>query len=105
MIIHLHPQRREQAMSLSVAEDVLFIDGQAFDFSPLEDGAVLPREAAGSDLIVADISRASGEIHVHVVFPIGQFAKSAACFPAVLDIRVDGPVELPEPGFEEVADD
>lgn len=105
MIIHLHPQRRDKAIAVSVAGDVLLIDDQTFDFSPLADGAVLPLGAAGSDLIVDDVSRKNGEIHVHVLFPIGRFATASACFPAALAVLVDGPIALPDAGFKEVGND
>jgi len=45
MHITLIPQRRATPLTVTRNGDILTLNGETFDFSPLPDGATLPREA------------------------------------------------------------
>jgi hypothetical protein len=65
------PQRRDDACDVQVAGDVLTINGEAFDFSPLPEGATLPRAAVACDWLASDVERIDGEIHLTLIDPQG----------------------------------
>lgn len=95
MILHFSPQRSDAVLAVSVLGDVLTINGIALDFSPLPDGATLPREAINCEWITGDAERIGGVLHVHVLLPHGPDAPNEVMFPAAMVISADGPVELP----------
>lgn len=89
-------QRRDDALTLAVSGDTLTINGEAFDFSGVPDGATLPREAVACDMIAGDVERnGSGVLTVPVLLPIGPDAPDAARFPDPMTDVPDGPVALP----------
>lgn len=111
MKIILSPMRRDAQLTLSKSGDLLTLNGEAFDFSGLPNGATLPRSAITSDWFAGDVSRAdaaegeTGELTVPLILPHGYNAPSETRFPAPLEAVADGPVDLPiyetpEPGPE-----
>lgn len=89
-------QRRDDALALAVAGDTLNINGEAFDFSGVSNGATLPREAIACDLIAGPVERdGSGVLTVPMILPIGPDAPDAARFPDPMTGVPDGPVTLP----------
>ncbi|SEO36380.1 hypothetical protein SAMN04488103_1293, partial [Gemmobacter aquatilis] len=60
MIITLTPMRRDVALSLHCAGDVLTINGTDYDFTPLAEGAVLPRAAVACPWLASDVERIGG---------------------------------------------
>lgn len=95
MKIVFSPQRRDDALSLSVAGDVLAINGNALDFSGVPDGATLPRAAVTSDWIAGDVERVGGVLQVPVILPHGDNPSHALAFPEPITTTSDGPVTLP----------
>ncbi|ORL61366.1 hypothetical protein B7H20_02925 [Pseudomonas aeruginosa] len=99
MIIKLSPfaplPRRDERLSLSRAGDVLTVNGQAFDFTPLPEGGELPAEAIGSEWFAGPVLRRAGRLELILRFPLAADASAAARFPEPLMIEADGPVELP----------
>jgi|SRR6056297_958887 len=96
MQIILSPMRRDRRLSLEKAGDVLVINGEAFDFSGIPNGATLPREAIDSDWIADDVARdAQGVLTVPVRVPHGANAPQETLFPAPITITQDGPIALP----------
>ncbi|MNZ91180.1 hypothetical protein D3C78_1101550 [compost metagenome] len=96
MIIKLSPILMYTDFNVSVAGDVLTINGDELDFSPLPNGASLPKAAIANDWILGDVVRdAEGVLHVSLMFPHGPDASEAARFPEPITITEDGPVELP----------
>jgi hypothetical protein len=107
MKISFSPVRRDEQLELHRAGDVLTINGEAFDFGPLPEGATLPAEAIDSDWFAGPVERIDGELHLTLVLPHGPQAPEATRFPAPLDLGGDGPVDVPvwaEPEEEEDAD-
>ena len=94
MIIHLTPVRMDATLTASVAGDTLTLNGTAYDFGPLAEGATLPREAVPCDWLASDITRQGGEIVLTLLLPHGASAPDAMLHPRPLQ-AADGPVALP----------
>lgn len=96
MKIILSPMRRDERLTLSKAGEALTLNGEAFDFTDLPNGATLPRSAISSDWIAGDVTRdEAGELTVPVILPHGANAPEATRFPAPLENVADGLVALP----------
>lgn len=104
MIVSLSPQFRDGRLSLVRAGDTLTINGDAFDFSPIPEGGLLPREAVECEWLASDVERLDGEIHLTLILPHGPNAPEETRFPEPIHVTDDGPVALP-PYDEEPADD
>lgn len=106
MNITFSPCRSDAELAMSVSGDVLTINGEAFDFSVVPNGATLPREAIACDLIAGDVERAgSGVLTVPVILPIGPDAPESARFPEPMTDVPDGPIDLTAFAPEEEADE
>jgi len=95
MNITLTPQRSDAPQPiLLVTGDTLTINGEAFDFSQVNDGDTLPADAVGSDFVVGDVTRTAGVLTVPILLPHGARAPNETRFP--VDITAgDGLVRLP----------
>lgn len=96
MQIILFPQRRDVALTLARHGDILTINGETFDFGPVQEGAVLPAAAVQSDWIAGDITRQGGALILQMFLPHGTRAPQATLFPAPLSITGNGPITLPD---------
>lgn len=101
MKIQFSPMRRDDRLELHRSGDVLTINGEAFDFGPLADGATLPRAAVTCDWLVSDVERIDGDIHLTLILPHGSCAPDQTLFPHMQVIAGDGPVALPVPDEEQ----
>ncbi len=111
MKLTLIPQRRDDALSLSLAGDVLTINGETLDLSCVPAGATLPREAVVCAWLASDIERdKDGTLRLSLILPHGFIADPstdaarAVLYPAVIDVTKDGAITLPtyeEEGIEE----
>ena len=90
------PQRRDDVLTLSKSGDALNVNGTVYDFSPLPDGATLPREAIGCEWICGDVERVNGELVIPILLPHVPDASEAARFPEPMAVTIDGQVVLPE---------
>jgi len=90
------PQRRDDVLILSKSGDALTVNGTVYDFSPLPDGATLPREAIDCEWVCGDVSRINGELEIPILLPHGPDASEAARFPEPMAVTIDGEVVLPE---------
>ena len=95
MIIKLIPQRRDDVLSISKAGDALTINGTAFDFSGIPEGATLPACAVACEYVVGNVERIAGALHLSILLPTGVGASHAANFPALFINPEDGNLELP----------
>ena len=96
MIIKLSPIRADrQQPSVTVTGDTLIINGEAFDFSALEEGDILEADAIASDYITTPVTRTAGQLEVTLLLPHGYPAPEATRFPQPIIDPPDGPVELP----------
>lgn len=95
MNLTFSPIRRDDRLTLSRMGDVLIINGQAFDFTDIPEGASLPREAITSGWIAGDVSRENGELTIPLILPHGAQARAETLFPDPITLTKDGPVSLP----------
>ena len=90
------PQRRDDTLALSKSGDALTVNGTVYDFTPLHDGATLPREAIDCEWICGNVERVNGELVIPILLPHGPDASVAVRFPEPLTITSNGEVVLPE---------
>lgn len=96
MHITLIPQRRDDTLVVSKSGDTLTINGTAYDFSVVTEGATLPASATDCPFLIGEITRTEGVIYLSLIFPTGNNATPAANFPAPLINPADGALELPK---------
>lgn len=95
MHISFTPMRHDAELALSVAGDVLTINGEVFDFSSLAEGATLPNPAVACAWLASDVERVTGALHLTLILPHGADAPEETRFPVPVEITGDGPVALP----------
>jgi hypothetical protein len=103
MKINLSPQRRDDQYTLVVSGDTLIINGETFDFTPVDEGDILDAEAINSDYIVGNVTRTEGQLQITLVLPHGYPAPESTRFPEPIVNPPDGPVTLP--AYQETADE
>ena len=96
MNITLSPQRRDEALTVIKSGDTLTINGTAYDFSVVPDGATLPKDATDCDWLASDVERIGGVLHLTLLLPHGADASEAARFPQPIISPADGELELPK---------
>lgn len=95
MHIRLSPQRRDDALNVAKAGDVLTINGQQFDLSGLPDGAMIPAGEIPCEWIVGPVERVAGELRLTLILPHGANPSQGVAFPALIIDPPDGPLALP----------
>jgi hypothetical protein len=78
----------------SLKGDVITVNGDEYDFGPLEEGDVLPSGAIDSQYFTSEVSRINGVIQLTLVLPHEFDAPESMTFPKPLDVG-DGPVPIP----------
>jgi len=96
MKINLSPQRRDDTITVTKQGDTLTINGTAYDFSVVPDGATLPKEATDCAWLASDVERIDGVLHLTLLLPHGANASQAARFPQPIINPADGVLELPQ---------
>lgn len=95
MLISFIPQRpaagQPEAIIISKAGDVLTIEGEAFDFSSLPDGATI--QSVPCHWIFGPVERIDGNLHLTLLLPCGPGEMEA---PSPLIDPPDGPLALPD---------
>ncbi len=94
MQISFTPVRRDDTLLLSRTGDTLTINGEAFDFAAIPDGAILPRDGVTSDWLASDVERIDGVIHLTLILPHGADAPPETLFPQPV-LASDGVVPVP----------
>lgn len=95
MKIALSPSRRDDVLTVVKAGDVLTINGAAFDFSALPDGATIPAGEIPCEWIIGPVERVAGRLHFTLILPHGGNPSEAVAFPAPIDNPPDGALALP----------
>lgn len=103
MIINLCPQRRDDTLEVIKAGEVLTINGEKFDLSPIGEGDTLPQEAIDSIWFAGPVERVDGELILTLLFPNPLNYSPAQAFPVPLQNVPDGPVAFPGPLSEETS--
>jgi len=101
MRISFSPQRRDDKLVVTKHGDILTINGNAFDFSSLPDGAIIPEGEIPCEWIIGPVGRVGGEIHLTLILPHGPNPSQAVAFPAPLVGAPDGPITWPADPIEE----
>jgi hypothetical protein len=96
MQIKLSPQRRDDTLTVTKQGDTLTINGTAYDFSVVPDGATLPKEATDCAWLASDAERIDGVLHLTLLLPHGANASEAVRFPQPIINPADGVLELPQ---------
>ena len=95
MHIILLPQRRDDTLTVSKQGDTLTVNGIAYDFSVIPDGATLPASAVDCEFITGNIERINGVLHISLILPHGPNPSQEVAFPAPIINPPDGVLELP----------
>ena len=96
MRITLNPQRRDDALTVSKSGDAITINGIAYDFSVIPEGATLPASAVYCEFITGNIERINGVLQISLILPHGPNPSQAVAFPAPIINPADGVLELPQ---------
>ena len=102
MKITLSPIRTDRTLLASRSGDTLTINGETFDFSPLEEGDTLPADAIDSPWIASDVTRADGALQITLRLPHGTDAPEETRFPEPITDPPDGEIALPPHSNPEV---
>ncbi|PLU08898.1 hypothetical protein [Sinorhizobium medicae] len=108
MKIDLSPQRRDDLLTVTKAGDVFTVNGMAFDFSALPDGATIPAGEVPCEWLVGSVERTAGELHLTLILPHGPGPSQAVAFPPPLIDPPDGVIALPagpQPSIPDTAEE
>lgn len=97
MIIKLVPQRRDDSLEVIKSGHVLTVNGEAFDFSRMQEGDTLPRSAIASEWFAGDVEFADGQLVVTLLLPNPVNFSPEQAFPVDIVNVPDGPVVFPKP--------
>lgn len=95
MIINFSPVRMDEELQVSLAGEILYLNGEAFDFGPLEDGDTLPQQAISSKWVAGAVERVGGELRLTLVLPHGPNAPETTRYPQPLVASGEGLISLP----------
>lgn len=95
MRIKLTAQRRDDVLTLIKTGDVLTINGAAFDFSSLPDGASIPAGEVPCEWLAGPVERVDGELRLTLILPHGANPTQAVAFPVAITDPPDGVIVLP----------
>jgi hypothetical protein len=107
MHISFSPQRRDGSLTLErTAPNRLRINGELFNFGPMEDGDVIEAGTVPCEWITGPVERIDGEVRLTLILPHGPNPSQAVAFPEPMTVTEDGPIAVPhdEPEQEEPAD-
>lgn len=96
MKINLVPQHRDDTLAVSRLGDVLLINRESFDFSPLGEGDTLPSSAISSPWFAGPVDRVNGELELTLLLPLPVNFSPEQAFPVPLIIASDGDVHFPQ---------
>lgn len=101
-IISFSPQRSDQAVTVEKTyDDRLRINGELFNFNPLNDGDVIPAGVIPCNWIVGPVEKTDGAIQLTLILPYGQ-SSTIVETPKPITVSVDGVIDLPTIDHEEL---
>lgn len=96
MRISFSPQRRDDALSLEKSNgDRLRINGELFNFNPLNEGDKIPAGGVPCEWVVGPVERIDGVVCLTLILPHGPNPSQPVAFPEAITVTEDGPIELP----------
>lgn len=105
MRISFSPQRRDETVTVVKTGDILTINGDAFDFSDLPDGATIPAGAVPCEFIAGPVERIEGELHLMLLLPHGPSPEPWQAFPEPVIDPPDGSLDLPWNTYSETLEE
>lgn len=97
MRIKLSPQRRDDTLQVIKLGNILTVNGENFDLSPMQEGSTLPQGAIHSEWFAGDVNMENGELSLTLLLPLpGNYSQEQA-FPVDLVNVPNGLVTLPSP--------
>ena len=96
MKITLSPQRRDDTLEVIKSGNTLTINGTAYDFSVIPDGATLPLDAVDCIWLASDVERIDGILHLTLLLPHSATASYDARFPTPIIDPADGILVFPK---------
>lgn len=97
MNIFFSPLRTDDVVDFAKAGDAIYINGEPFDLSPIEDGDTLPKDAINSNWFAGDVTRKDGQLIVTLTLPNPWNYSHEQAYPVPLFNVPDGTIELPKP--------
>lgn len=97
MKINLIPVGRPETLEVIRIGDVLNINGEVFDFSPIGEGDTLPTTAITSTWFMDKVERLNGELELTLILPLPSNYSQEQAFPVPLENVPDGAVAFPQP--------
>lgn len=97
MILTLSPLRTDETLEVVKFGDVLRVNGEDFDFSPIGEGDTLNADAISSIWFSDKVERVNGELVLTLILPNPWNYSPEQAFPVQLLDVPDGPVALPQP--------
>jgi hypothetical protein len=94
--IKLSPHRCDEVLTVEKSGDVLTINGIAYDFSQLPEGASIPASAVDCNFLVGEITRVEGELELCLILPHGANPTTEQAWPEPITVIADGPILLPQ---------
>lgn len=93
----IYAQSLKRLESVSVKNYAITINGEQFDFAPLEKGYELSLEAIGSEFFADKaVMSADGVLSITLLMPYDEAAASDAIrFPEPVTVTANGPVSIP----------
>lgn len=95
MLIKFSPFSSDERLIVDREGDVLYVNGEVFDFTPLEEGSTLPAEAIDSKWFFGEVIRDNGLLTITLRLPFGPNAPESTRFPEDILVSEDGPVQIP----------
>jgi hypothetical protein len=97
MRIDLQPIRSDAELSVVRIGDALVVNGETFDFSPIQEGDTLPATAISSSWFAGQVDRKSGELEITIFLPLPINFSPEQAYPEPLLNVPEGVVSLPQP--------
>lgn len=93
MRIDLSPQVRAETFAVVKHGEILTINGEAFDFTGLNEGDTV--ESVPCPSIIGPVSRESGSLRIKLLLPCGYDAPLGRTFPSPIINPPDGQIIFP----------
>lgn len=97
MKVNLSPKRLDETLMIVKSGDILTLNGEEFDLSPVGEGDTLPSDAINSPWFSGVVERVDGELILTLLIPIPWNYSQEQAFPLPLINVPDGVVLLPQP--------
>lgn len=81
--------------TLKVKGFIVYIDGEAYDFTPLPDGGRLPIGSVSNDAICGVVRREGDVLTVPIIYPFTAAPNMGFVDPKPITVRSNGPVKFP----------